>query len=250
MKNVIPVITAVILGLAAVFAVSRVMSKQTVTPDAKVAIVASSQALKVGETITEAFIYPKQVSVNSLPQQRILWENRSLVLGQKTLSPIAKNDYILFSNIGLSSSMGNIIGQGEWGVPVSFADSTLLKVIQPADEIAIVGVFNVKVAVKTQKNADAAPETVTKRVSTVIYPRVRVLEKCGNSAVILSMPPQQAIALINVQQQCELYPVLRRTNDIKGLSRKDGGIFEDSVLAKLVNDLEPIDIPDVSVDKK
>ena len=248
MRNIIPVITAVILGLAAVFAVSRVMAKQTIAPEPKVAIVAASQNLNAGDTITEDFIYPKMVSVSSLPQQRILWDSHSIVLGQKALMDIVKNDYILLSNIGLSSSMGNIIGRGEWGVPVTFDDRKLLSVLQPGDEIAIIGIFKVKVELKTQKDTQAEQQSIEKTVSTVLYPRVRILEKVDKDSVILSMPPQQAIALLNLQENCKLFPLLRRTNDEKGLNRKDGGIFEESTLTKLINELEPIKIPDVATD--
>jgi Flp pilus assembly protein CpaB len=250
MKNIIPVITAVILGLASVFAVSRIMSHKAVSPEATVDIVATSQTLKANETIEEDFIYAKKVGVSSVPQQRILWENRSMVIGQKTLVPIAKNDFLLYSNVGLSSSMGNIIGKGEWGVTVSFADSTLLKVIQPGDEIAIVGIFKITSLIKTEKDTEAKPEAVTREVSTVIYPRVRILEKCGNNSVILSMPPQQALALINVQQRCKLYPLLRKTNDANVLNRKDGGIFEESTLLKLVDGLDAIEIPTTAIESK
>ena len=252
MKNIIPVIVAVVLGLAGVFAVNRVVTKQAVAPEKKIPICAASRTLKANETIVEEYIYPKEVAISSLPQQHILYANRNLVIGQKTLYPIAKNDYILLSNVGTTSSMSNVIGDGEWGVPVTFSDSTMLGVIQPGDEIAIIALFNLKEMVKRTKDINAQAETRVRMVATVLYPRVRVLEKMKGSSVILSMPPQQAIALTSINQKAQLFPLLRKSNDSKGLNRKDGGLFDlsDENIAKLAEGMQSIEIPAVPNDIK
>ena len=78
MKNVIPVIVAVVLGLAGVFAVNRMVSKQNAKPEDKIIICAASRTLKANETITEEYIYPKEVGVSSLPQHcfvKIFFQN-------------------------------------------------------------------------------------------------------------------------------------------------------------------------------
>ena len=246
MKNVIPVIVAVVLGLAGVFAVNRMVSKQTTKAEDKIPICAASRTLKVNETITEEYIYPKEVGVSSLPQQYIAYENRNLVIGQKALLPIAKNDYILLSNVGTSSSMSNVLGDGEWGCPVRFSDTTLLNVIQPGDEIAIVALYQYTEVVKKEKDVNAKAHEITRQVASVLYPQVRVLEKRG-STIIISMPPQQAIAITAIQQRAQLFPLLRKANDTKAQNRKAGGQFElsNDFFAKLTDGLQKIEIPSV-----
>jgi Flp pilus assembly protein CpaB len=243
-KNIIPLVIAVILGLAAVFAVSRTISKQMEHSEQMVEIVSASRVLEANETLIEGFIVPRLVPASALPKQHIKWENKAMVIGQKLLHTVAKGDYLLLTDIGMTRSMGNVIGDGEWGLPVTFADSALVKVLQPGDEIAIIGSFKVQETIKQGKDIDDAPETIIRTVTTVIYPRVRILDITG-SGVFLSLPPQQAIALTAIQRNAELYPLLRKTNDTKALNRKDGGIFMDEALHDLVDGLTPITIPNV-----
>ena len=250
MKNIIPLVIAVILGLAAVFAVSRTVSKNKENTEQMVEIVAASRMLGTGETVAEAFVIPREVPISALPKQHIKWENRSMIIGQKVLHVIAKGDYLLLSDVGMSRSMGNVIGDGEWGFPVSFADSSLVSMLQPGDEIAIVGTFKVSETVKQGKNLDAKEETFTRMVTSVIFPRVRILEITNSGGVFLSLPPQQALALTAISREAELYPLLRKTNDTKALNRKDAGIFENSALTRMIEGLTPIDIPAVPVEIK
>ena len=61
MKNIIPLVIAVILGLAAVFAVSRTISKQMEHSEQMVEIVSASRVLEANETLIEGFIVPRLV---------------------------------------------------------------------------------------------------------------------------------------------------------------------------------------------
>ena len=200
MKNIIPLVIAVILGLAAVFAVSRTVSKNKENTEEMVEIVAASRMLGSGEAVAEAFIVPREVPLSALPKQHIKWDNRSMVIGQKVLHTIAKGDYLLLSDVGMSRSMGNVIGDGEWGFPINFADSSLVAMLQPGDEIAIIGTFKVSETVKQGKNLDAKEETFTRTVTSVIFPRVRILEITPSGGVFLSLPPQQALALTAISR--------------------------------------------------
>ena len=171
MKNVIPIVVAVVLGLAAVYAVSRTMADKDDRVEKNVAVVASSRGLQPRDVLTEALISPRVVSVNALPAQHITWENRNMILGQQMLNSVSRGDYILLSDVGLTRSKGQIVGDGEWGVPVSFADATLVKMLQAGDEIAIVASYNVVVREKVDKNVDAAPQEIRKNVTSVLFPR-------------------------------------------------------------------------------
>ena len=122
--------------------------------------------------------------------------------------------------------------------------------LQPGDDIAIVGTFSYQEQLRTGKNADAATKMVRKNVTAVLYPRVSILEING-STVLLSMPPRQAVALTAIQRKAALYPLLRKKNDEYALNRKDGGKFEDSALTEMLKELqkETITIP-LSVSEK
>ncbi len=245
MKNIIPLIVAVILGLVAVFAVSRTIAGKDERKEQLVEVVAASRMLEAGEALSEGFIYSRSVAVSSLPKQHVKWNNRNMIIGQKLVHSVAKGDYVLLSDVGgVTLSKGNIIGDGEWGVPVSFADNTLVKMLQPGDEIAIVGTYKLQQTVKKGKDVDAGTDVIQRTVTTVIFPRVRILELTG-SGVLLSLPPQQALALTAIQQQAELFPLLRKTNDTKAMNRKDGGIYEDRTLTELADGLNHIEIPAV-----
>ena len=98
---------------------------------------------------------------------------------------------------------------------------------------------------KIGMDADAKREVKQKSVTAVLFPRVRILEVTGGSGVILSLPPQQAIMLTAVQRTAELYPLLRKSNDSSALNRKDGGVFENSALNKMLEGLTPIEIPNI-----
>jgi Flp pilus assembly protein CpaB len=245
MKNIIPLVVAVVLGLVAVFAVSRTISGKKDSLEQYVDVVAASRMLEEGEALAEGFINPRSVAVSSLPKQHIKWSNRSMVLGQKLIHPVAKGDYVLLSDVGgVTLSKGNIIGDGEWGVPVSFSDNTLVKMLQPGDEIAIIGTYKLQETVKRGKDVDAGSDVIQRTVTTVIFPRVRILE-LTSSGVLLSLPPQQALALTAIQQQADLFPLLRKTNDTKAMNRMDGGIYESTTLTELAEGLNPIKIPAV-----
>ena len=95
MKNLIPLVVAVVLGLAAVFAVSRTLASRDDTQEEKIEIVSASRMLDAGETLTEGFINPRVVSASSVPKQRILWGERTMILGQKMVHSVAKGDYVL-----------------------------------------------------------------------------------------------------------------------------------------------------------
>ncbi len=251
MKNIIPLVVAVILGLAAVFAVSRTVSKDSDSLERKVDVVAAARILEKNETVAESYLYAKHVSASSLPKEHILWKNRNTIVGQKVLKTVTKDDYVLLSDVGMTTSMGNLIGDGEWGVPVSFADASLVRHLQAGDEIAIVASYTVLVEEKRGMDVDAKTEKIQKSVTAVLFPRVQVLNIINSGTIILSLPPRQAMSLIAIQRKAELYPVLRKANDSTSLSRQDAGLFDDAMaLRKMLDGLQPITIPNVPSSEK
>ncbi|MBQ9367718.1 MAG: hypothetical protein IJT83_08050 [Victivallales bacterium] len=244
MKNVIPVITAVLLGLAVVFAVSKTMKKSEEAEEQKQAVLIATGEISAGDVILDGRVGEKMVPVSAMPKNAIDAGNRAFTLNQKTHRLIAKGDYILYSDIELDDSKSRALGDGQWGVPVTFSDGVLLRMLKPGDDIAIIGTFVYNDTIKLGKDADAETKTVSKTVTTVIYPRVTIMEISG-STVLLSMPPQQAIALTAIQHRAKLYPLLRKKDDDTALNRMNDGKFEDSALTDMLKGLTNISIPNV-----
>ncbi len=242
MKNIIPLVTAVLLGLAAVFAVSKTVKSNEKPEEKKKYVLIVTGEIMPGEFIQESRIGVKEIPESAAPKNSIDESNKSFVFNQRAKRKIARGDYILYSDIELDQSKSNTLGEGQWGVPVTFSDGVLLKMLQPGDDIAIIGTFVYRDRIKTEKNADAEAKVVEKTVTAVIYPRVSILEIRGNS-VLLSLPPEQAIALTAIQRKAKLYPLLRKKKDDSALNRLDGGKFEDSALTDMIKGLQKIEIP-------
>ena len=84
MKNTIPLVFAVVFGLAAVFGVSRFIASRTAEAEKNyVDVVAAARdiVVKDGE-IKASWIMKKKVEISSLPAKAILWTQANSVLGQ------------------------------------------------------------------------------------------------------------------------------------------------------------------------
>ena len=111
MKNTIPLIIAVMLGLAAVFAVSRTISRNRGDEVQKVAVIVATKNLSAGVEIGDddlgAIEIPRSAYIS---HQHVPAENRNLVTGQKLQREIARGGFILFDDVefpsgGLSSEI-------------------------------------------------------------------------------------------------------------------------------------------------
>ena len=244
MKNSIPLILAVLLGLAAVFAVSKIISTNTAKIEDTVKIVAATRDLSAGEVIAEGFFMPKEVPLSAVPAQAIKWNRASMIIGQKLKQPVLKGNYIFIQDVGLSQGMSNVVGEGEWAVAIQIADKAMASILQSGDEVAIIGTFKLD-----SKGGNGVPAG-KKDVTMVLFPKVRVLEipsgkrdQNMDGVIIVLLPPQQAQALIAASRIAELTPVLRRSNDPTALNRMDAGMVTPETFNAMVNDLETVIIP-------
>lgn len=244
MKNSIPLILAVLLGLAAVFAVNKIISENSASVEEKVKIVAASRDLAAGEVIAEGFFMAKEVPLYAVPAQAINWNRSAMIVGQKLKQPVRKGNYIFIQDVGLSQGMSNVVGEGEWAVAIQIADKAMASLLQSGDEVAIVGTF------KLDTKGGGGVPAGKKDVTMVLFPKVRVLEipseKRGQNmdgVIIVLLPPPQAQALIAASRVAELTPVLRRTNDPTALNRMDAGMVTPETFNTMVNDLEVVNIP-------
>lgn len=262
MKNVVPLIIAIVLGAAAVYAVSRVIRPGGGEADKEyVEVVAAARDITPkDDAIRESWLMKRVVERSSMPAKAILWSRMNMVVRQKTQRPIAKGDYILLSDIsGIEMRLSGLVAEGEWAVPVSFADSALVKFLQPGDEIAILGAYVTK---EVKDKIDLSEKADVKEIQSmsVIFPCVRILDigkgdgvrrgEEGAGTVIVSLNPQQAMTLVAAQREMELYPALRRENDASVRRRRDVGLVSDGTFKHIKEGLSVITIPDAGSSAK
>jgi Flp pilus assembly protein CpaB len=250
-KNMIPLILAVILGLAAVYAVNRLLlQKNALAEEEMIEVIAASRNLQPGEVLTEGSYTKKKIPKSARPTKAILWSQSSIIWERKLKMPVAEGDYILLDDVNSGRGLSDIIGEGEWAISISFSAGAVTKSLRPGDEIAILGTFSSE-KVKKASVAGQKPIVERRKVSAVILPRVRILslsdnKQQGGDEVVLALPPTQANTLLAAQARgVELYPALRKSHDDSNLNRLDTGIVSDKTFNKLTEGLEDVIIPQV-----
>jgi Flp pilus assembly protein CpaB len=252
MKNFVPLIMAVLLGLAAVLAVGRLLKERREAKEKITTVVAAAAKISAGDILTESSIMEKPVPVSAKPEQAIPWSRSSGVVGQRALRSVVQGDYLLLTDVAFSRSMGAVVGEGEWAVTMRVAAGGISRVVQPGDQVAVVGTFRIKTRVKSA-DLSAAPEEVAKEATLVLFPRVRVLDvgamggkagaEGGGQEIMVSLPPRQAQILIAAQRKASLTLALRRPGDDSALSRVDAGMVDEETFDRLLTGLESVDMP-------
>lgn len=263
MKNTIPLIVAVALGLLLVYLLSRVIHRQDDRHDDEYewVVAAAKDITPKDGPIKESWLLKRRVERNSKPSKSIPWSQLNRVKGQEAVNIIARDDYVLASDVtGYEIRIDKAVGEGEWAVPVTFSDPSLVQFLQPGMEVAILGTSIMKEIVK-KTDASEKPDVVEQRATSVIFPCVRILdigkgdairrndEMGASGTIIVALTPQQAATLVAAQRTMELYPALRRFNDQNALKRRDVGMVTDVTFKGLRADLEPVVISDANLKK-
>ncbi len=257
MKNTIPLIVAVVLAGAAVFAVSRLIRpKEDDNQKQYVEVVAAAQLIPVNTEIDESMLKERKVEISSIPAKAIPINQKNRVIGQKVTRAIAKDDYVVLDDVaGRGKTLSELVGEGEWAVPVTFSDASLVQFLEPGVEIAILGTFTVKKTIAKMDGTEK-PDIVEEEATHVVFPCVRILdighgdgirrEENGrrNGTIIVSLTPQQAATLVAAQRTMDLYPALRRPADGGSMKRRDVGMVTEKTFEDLRKGLEPVTLPD------
>lgn len=257
MKNTIPLIVAVIFGLAAVYGVSRLIATNTAEVEKNfVMVVAAAKDItpRDGE-IKESWITRRRVEISSLPSKAILWKEANRVIGQAVTRTVSRGDYLLATDIsGVDVRLANAVAPGEWAVPVTFANAKLVKFLKPGDEIAIMAASSAKNTSET-RNKNEKNREVKQDTMSVLFPCVRILdigkgdglrreEGYGGDTIILALSPRQAMTIVAAQRTMELYPALRRANDTNARRRRDVGIVDAKTFGELKQNLDSVVLQD------
>ena len=259
MKNTIPLVLAIAFGVAAVVGVSRLISSNAAEEEKKyVYVVAAARDIVFNDgEIKDSWLVRKRAEISSLPAKAIRWEMANSVVGQTVTRTIAKNDYILTSDIsGVEVRLATAVAAGEWAVPVSFANGAIVKFLKPGDEIAILAASSLSKSMSS-RDKSLKPNVVEKESMSVLFPCVRILdigrgdavrraEDYGGDTIIVSLSPRQAMTLTAAQNKMSLYAALRRANDVNALRRRDVGVVDDKTFQELKQNLESVVLPDGS----
>ena len=252
MKNFVPLIMAVLLGLAAVLAVGRLLRERKEAKEKIVTVVAAAVDISEGDTLTESSIRQKKIPMTARPEQAISWSRWSMIVGQRALRSIVQGDYLLLSDVAFSRSMAEIVGEGEWAVTLRVASGGIARIVQPGDEVAVLGTFKINTKVKSADLSEA-PVELEKEATLVLFPRVRILDVgrmgAGSGSemaiheIIVSLPPRQAQVLIAAQRKAALTLALRRPSDDSAVSRMDIGMVDEDTFDKLLKGLDSVEMP-------
>lgn len=222
MKNTIPLILAVVVGLAAVFAVNRTITRNRGDNETKIHVLVASRDLSSGTELQEADLGSFAIPMSTyISHQHVRASDMRLVVGQKLQRDIPRNGYVLLDAVKSSvTGLSGEVTKGEWGVPVHFADSTLIPALQVGDEIAIVMIVQDKVA-SGKNDEEGNEEYIRLQTSRVLFPMVRVLRKTQDG-ILVSLNPQDAQVLLMAQLTSPLYPMLRRRGDTQNRKIEKG----------------------------
>lgn len=248
-KNIIPLVLAVILALAAVFAVNRLITeKGYMAGEDRIEVLVAARNLAVGDLINEGAYTKKMIPRSAAPSKSILWDQRNMVLGLKTKAQISEGDYIALDEIGEGGGLSDMVGEGEWAVSISLNGGAITRQLRPGDEIAIIGTFTLREEKKSSLSGEKT-ESTTRRITTVVLPQVRILGLDGNKQqggdeFILSLPPSQAQMLLAAQAQgIDLSPALRKPHDENNLNRTTIGYIDSETFNNLAVGVERTLIP-------
>ena len=213
MKNTIPLIMAVILGLAAVFAVSRTVARSSTAGESRIAVVVAAGNLRSGSALARSDLARKSIPQSAyISHQHIRFDNLAMIEGQRIQRDITKGGFILLGDVeGTDGGFASEFGNNQWVVPVHFSDTTLVNLLEPNDEIAIV---TIREAMKAREvtGGEARTEVTSEQVASVIFPCIRIIRKEGED-VLVALPPPEAMKLLMANRNMPLYPMLRRKGD-------------------------------------
>lgn len=212
MKNTIPLILAVLLGLAAVFAVNRTIARNGRADEGTESVVVATEKLEAGSRLTttacgtadipeSAFLPGRHIRASSIPRIEGLPVSRTIETGS----------YILWDNLDTGIG-GQQVGKGEFMVAISFADSPLADRLKPLDEIAIAAMQTLTITNRVSMDANEESDISLVPSLSILFPRVKVLD-VSDGTVSVSAPPEKALQLQMASLSFPLYPLLRRTGD-------------------------------------
>jgi pilus assembly protein CpaB len=228
MKNKLPLVVAILIGIAAIFAIRSYVNKVEQRAQEQLKgdrIVAAAIDIPAGTEITPQMIAPKEVPRQFIPAQAIQGSTEARrVIGRKTRVALRAGDMIQYSDLTSEARGGlsSIIPAGEGAYTISVPKGVKPGLIQPGDHIDIIGSFSVPKPAQAMPNASIMRNNPTDIANVVLLQNVTVLavgemlggtvrgDSAGGSDLTLALTLREAQLLMFASQQGEIGAVLRR----------------------------------------
>lgn len=255
MKNKFPLIVAIIIGIAALFAIRQYvknMQDQTAAQLKGQPVVAANQDIPAGAVITDRMLYWKGVPTQFIPVQAIQGQDQvKLVIGSKTAVAIKAGEIILWSDLQTETRGGlsSIIPAGEGAFTVSISVGVKSDLIQPSDHIDIIGTFSIPKPTQPLAGPVASWRSASDLVNVVLLQNVTVLAvgenyngatgvngTGGDLTLALTLPEAQE--LMFAAQNGQLGAVLRRGGSTDVMTRDNLPRITFESIDKIIGDLD------------
>lgn len=218
MKNAIPLVVAVLFGLAAVFAVSNRLSKNeraAAAGTATTSVLVARTDVRAGDVLSDKNLRTRRIPRSAFREgQHMRAEDLNLVSGQRVRAALSEGDYLFAGDLARADEADAAAAEpGKWIVPVHFSDSTLSRagLLAPGDEFALVARGAIHRTVRGTDESEPARD-VSEDGMYVLFPRLRV-HRVSHDGAFVCLEPEEAMKLQLAQLSLELYPMLRMRND-------------------------------------
>lgn len=212
MKNTLPLILAVLLGLAAVFSVNRTLARHGRASERTEEIVVANRDLPAGSRLESGVCGTVVIPESAyLPGRHVRASSIPRIEGLPVSHRIAVGAHILWDDLDTGVG-GQQVGKGEFMVGISFQDSPLVDRLKPLDEIAIAAMQTIEENEPSGLDLNAPVKTRPVRRLSILFPRLKVLN-VSDGVVSVSAPPEKALQLQMAALSFPLYPLLRRADD-------------------------------------
>ena len=256
MKNKFPLIVAIVIGVAALFAIRsyvKKMEKQVTGINGPTEmVVAAGVDIPAGTELTVQMLVPKEVPKKFIPAQAIQGSDSvKQILGTKTRVVIRAGQQLLWSDLvsEVRGGLSSIIPEGKGAFTVSISKGIKPGLIQPSDHIDIIGSFALPKPNQPLPTGAASWRQGSDVVNVVLLQNVTVLavgESFGGGAkshesgsdLTLALKLEESQALMFAQQNGELGAVLRRDGTTEITPRADLPRITFEKIEQIVGDLD------------
>ena len=256
MKNKFPLIIAIVIGVAALFAIRQYVNKMQQQAAAKLKgepVAAASADIPAGAELTAQMIGAKEVPPQFIPAQAIQGSDQvKLIIGSKTRVAIKAGTIILWSDMANEAvgGLSSIIPTGQAAFAVSIGKGVNSALIQPSDRIDIIGSFAVPKPTQPVPTGTATWRQGSDVVNVVLLQDVTVLAVGGafggspksqggsGGELTLSLKLPEAQLLMFAQQNGELGAVLRRSGATDIVPRAELPRVTFEKLEEIIGDLD------------
>jgi len=256
MKNKFPLIIAVVIGVAALFAINQYVKKMQQQANAQLKglpIVAASVDIPAGTALTVQMLGPREVPQQFIPAQAIQGSDSvKQILGTKTRVSIRAGQLVLWSDLVSESHGGlaSIIPAGEGAFTVSIDKGVKPGLIQPSDHIDIIGSFAVPKPAQPLPTATATWRQGSDVVNVCLLQNVTVLavgetfggevrsQSDAGGGLTLALTLAEAQMLMFAEQNGQLGAILRREGATTVVERSELPRVTFDAIDKIIGDLD------------